>query len=149
MRHDPGHLIDLAPTILELAGGRWPESFAGRPVPPPPGTSLAPAFAHDGAVTHEYLWWYHIGNRALRLGDWKLVAAADSPWELYDLRTDRAESQDLAASHPDTVRKLEQAWTRHMEEFRALATRDAPPAKAGGKGQKHPDARPQKAEQGD
>jgi arylsulfatase len=149
LRHDPGHLIDLAPTILELAGGRWPESFAGRPVPPPPGTSLAPAFAHDGAVTHEYLWWYHIGNRALRLGDWKLVAAADSPWELYDLRTDRAESQDLAASHPDTVRKLEQAWTRHMEEFRALATRDAPPAKAGGKGQKHPDARPQKAEQGD
>ncbi len=75
LRHDPGHLIDLAPTILEVAGGKWPPTLAGRPVPPPPGKSLVPALAKDGSVTHDYLWWYHIGNRAIRMGDWKLVAA--------------------------------------------------------------------------
>jgi arylsulfatase len=124
LRHDPGHLIDLAPTILEAAGGRWPSTFAGRPVPPPPGKSLLPALAKDGSVTHDYLWWYHIGNRAIRMGDWKLVAAKDSPWELYDLRTDRSESRDLAAQEPDKVRELEESWTRHLEEFRRLALED-------------------------
>jgi arylsulfatase len=123
LRHDPGHLIDLAPTILELAGGKWPETFAGQPMPAPPGKSLVPAFARDGSVTHEYFWWYHIGNRAIRAGDWKLVAAKDSPWELYDLRADRSESHNLAAEHPEKVRELQQAWTRHAEEFRELANK--------------------------
>jgi arylsulfatase len=90
-------------------------------VPPPPGKSLVPAFAKDGAVTHDYLWWYHIGNRAIRVGDWKLVAPAQAPWELYDLRSDRAESKNLAAEHPEKVEELQQAWTRHADEFRALA----------------------------
>ncbi|MCY3019686.1 MAG: arylsulfatase [Planctomycetota bacterium] len=79
LRHDPGHLIDLAPTVLELAGGKWPETFDGKPVPPPPGKSLVPAFAKDGSVTHDYFWWYHDGNRALRAGDWKLVADHKGP----------------------------------------------------------------------
>jgi arylsulfatase len=124
LRHDPGHLIDLAPTILELAGGKWPQVLlekTGRPVPPPPGKSLVPALAKDGSVTRDYLWWYHIGNRAIRVGDWKLVAPAAAPWELYDLRSDRAESKNLAAEHPDKVKELQQAWTRHADEFRALA----------------------------
>ncbi len=123
LRHNPGHLIDLAPTILELAGGKWPETFAGKPVPPPPGKSLAPVFAKDGAVTHDYFWWYHDGNRAIRVGDWKLVADHDSGWELYDMRRDRAESINLAADHPDKVKQLDQEWTRHAEEFRSLNAR--------------------------
>lgn len=126
-RHDPGHLIDLAPTILELAGGRWPDTLHGKPVPPPPGKSLVRAFAQDGSVTRDYLWWYHIGNRAIRVGDWKLVAADSAPWELYDLNNDRCESKNLAAEHPDKVAQLQQQWTRHMEEFRALAMQDLPP----------------------
>jgi arylsulfatase len=123
LRHNPGHLIDLAPTILEVAGGRWPETVAGQPVPPPPGKSLAPVFAKDGTVTHDYFWWYHDGNRAIRIGDWKLVADHESPWELYDMRTDRAESRNLAASQPEKVKQLEREWTRRMEEFRALSVR--------------------------
>jgi arylsulfatase len=123
LRHNPGHLIDLAPTILELAGGKWPETFADKPVPPPPGKSLAPAFAKDNSVTHDYFWWYHDGNRAIRVGDWKLVADHESAWELYDLRRDRAESSNLAADHPDKVKELEQEWARHTEEFRSLSAR--------------------------
>lgn len=122
LRHDMGHFIDLPPTVLELAGGRWPEKWEGKPVPPRPGKSLAPAFARDGAVTRESLWWYHAGNRAIRMGDWKLVAeGANGPWELYDMRTDRCESNNLATKNPGKARDLAEQWTRYAEEFRRLA----------------------------
>jgi len=124
LRHNPGHVIDLAPTILEVAGGSWP---AKATQPPPPGKSLVPVFAKDGTVTHDDLWWYHDGNRAVRVGDWKLVADHTNPWELYDLRTDRAESHNLAAEHPDQVRQLADLWTRRAQEIKTLATADLPP----------------------
>ena len=83
IRHTPGHVIDLVPTILEAAGGKRLETWQGQPVPPPPGKSLLPLFAKDGTVVHESLWWLHEGNRALRVGDWKIVAAGkNTPWEL-------------------------------------------------------------------
>jgi len=126
LRRQPGHLIDLAPTILELAGGEWPQTFLGKPVPRPPGKSLVPAFAKDGAVTHDYLWWYHSGNRAIRVGDWKWVAAGEAAPELYNLKSDRSECTNLAADYPDKLSELQQAWTRYMEEFRALAKQDLP-----------------------
>jgi arylsulfatase len=121
LRHNPGHLVDLVPTILELAGGKWPADSVGKPVPAPPGKSLVPVFTKDGTVTHDSFWWCHDGNRAVRVGDWKLVADHEHPWELYDLRVDRCESHDLAAEMPDKVRELERIWTRQMETCRALA----------------------------
>jgi arylsulfatase len=119
-------LIDLPLTILELAGGKWPKAFPGMPMPPPPGRSLVPAFAKDGTVRRECLWWFHDGNRALRAGDWKLVSDHQNPWELYNLRTDRAESRNLAIKNPGKVRELERIWTRHLQEFRALASQPLP-----------------------
>jgi arylsulfatase len=125
-RRNPGHLIDIAPTILELAGGTWPQTFNGKPVPPPPGKSLVPAFTHDNSVSHDYLWWLHDGNRAIRVGNWKLVTDHTGPWELYDLEADRSETHNLAGKYPDKVKDLEAAWTRHLEEFRELAKQDLP-----------------------
>jgi len=125
LRHNPGHVVDLVPTILDVAGGKRFETWNGRPVPAPPGTSLAPAFAQDGAVGHEYLWWAHEGNRAIRVGDWKLVAAGNkAPWELYDLSVDRTETHNLAAERPDQVRELKSMWEQHRDEFYELAKRD-------------------------
>jgi arylsulfatase A-like enzyme len=124
LRHNPGHLVDLAPTLLELAGGHWPETFNGQPVPPPAGRSLAPVFSQDGSVAHACFWWLHDRNAAIRIGDWKLVCDHDAPWELYDLRADRSESHNVVLEHPDKVNELEQAWRRHLEEFSALVKRD-------------------------
>ncbi len=125
LRRNPGHVIDLAPTILAAAGIDAAGAFDAS-APPPPGRSLLPAFARDGSVPHDYLWWYHEGNRALRAGDWKLVAAgADGPWELYDLRTDRAESNDLSAGRPEKRRELEAIYNEMLEEFRRLVEREA------------------------
>jgi arylsulfatase A-like enzyme len=128
LRHNPGHLIDIVPTVLEVAGSKRLASWEGKPVPPPPGKSLVPAFAKDNTVTHDALWWLHEGNRAVRVGDWKLVAAGENgPWELYDLKADRAESQDLSSKQPAKARELEQAWTRLRDEFVVLAKQDLPP----------------------
>jgi arylsulfatase A-like enzyme len=124
LRHNPGHVIDLAPTILEVAGADRVTTLDGQPVPKPPGTSLVAAFQRDGAVQHDALWWLHEGNRAIRVGDWKLVAAKDAPWELFDLATDRAETRDLSASRPEMVRELSRRWERLRDEFTALARRD-------------------------
>jgi arylsulfatase len=126
-RRTPGHVIDLAPTILELAGGRWPAAWEGQPVPPPPGRSLAPVFAADGAVAREPLWWLHEGHRAIRDGDWKLVAAADAPWELYNLRVDRSEMTNLVGRFPDQAARLALAWTNQWLAIQALARPDAAP----------------------
>jgi arylsulfatase len=127
-RRNPGHLIDLAPTIIELAGGAWPKEFNGKPVPPTPGKSLVPAFAKDGTVARDYFWFYHEHHRAYIAGDWKLVALGEHPpeWELYDLRTDRCESRNVASQYYEKVKELERAWTVHMEEFRELAKQDLP-----------------------
>jgi arylsulfatase A-like enzyme len=125
LRHDPGHLIDIVPTILQAAGAPGhSQAPEGRPFPTPPGKSLMPAFAHDGALRHDDLWWAHDGNRAIRVGDWKLVAAKNEPWELYDLATDRTETRDLAPTNLTKVRELAQRWQRRMDEFTALARDD-------------------------
>ena len=127
LRHTPTHLIDVVPTLLELTGGKIPATIQGHAVPPSPGRSLVPAFAKDVTVPHEFLWWQHEDNRAIRVGDWKLVALAKGEWELYDLATDRGESKNLAASRPEKVRELEALWKRQDEENRHLAMTDLPP----------------------
>jgi arylsulfatase len=128
LRHTPSHLIDIVPTLLELIGGKAPETVDDQPVPAPPGHSLVPALAKDVTIPHDYLWWQHEANRALRVGDWKIVAAGEkSPWELYDLSTDRCESHDLATAQPERVKQLAALWNQKTDEFDALALKDATP----------------------
>ncbi|MCA9267789.1 MAG: arylsulfatase, partial [Planctomycetales bacterium] len=87
------------------------------------------AFHDDVVIDRDFLWWLHDGHRAVREGDWKLVAASGDPWELYDLSVDRAESNDLAQSHPDVVQRLEAIWNRQLEETNRLASKTLPPKK--------------------
>ena len=79
-------------------------------------------------MAHDYFWWFHEGNRAVRVGDWKLVSAGkNGAWELYDLNADRSEMHDLASSQPDKVAALRKVWQEHFDEFRATALKDMPP----------------------
>ncbi len=115
LRHTPGHVIDIVPTILEVTGITKPAVWEGQPIPPAPGRSLVPSFAEDVVIDRDYLWWLHEGNRAIRVGDYKLVAAKGDPWELYDLGQDRAESRNLAEEHPEKVDELAALWNRQVE----------------------------------
>ena len=126
LRHTPAHLIDIVPTILDVVGIDKPAEWDGEPIPPAPGRSLVPAFHQDVTLKRDSLWWLHEGNRAIRVGDWKLVAAKDDPWELYDLRTDRAESHNLAQERPEKAKQLEALWDRQLEAISRLAAKTAP-----------------------
>jgi arylsulfatase len=117
LRHTPAHVIDVVPTILELAGVTKPQEWQGTPVPPAPGKSLVAAFANDTTIERESLWWLHEGNRASRVGDWKLVALRDHDWELYNLANDRTEQLNLASKHPDRVKTLSDLWEKQTQAF--------------------------------
>jgi arylsulfatase A-like enzyme len=121
LRTTPAHVIDIVPTILEVVGIEKPKEWNGEPIPPAPGKSLVTVFAQDVTVERDSLWWLHEGNRAVRVGDWKLVAAEGTPWELYDLKTDRAEQNNLASKFPERVRELEQVWQSQTDSFTELA----------------------------
>lgn len=126
LRHTPAHVIDIVPTILDVAGVEKPTEWEGEPIPPAPGRSLVPAFQKDVTIDRDLLWWLHEGNRAIRVGDWKLVAAKDDPWELYDLRDDRAESNNLAEERPEKAKELESLWDSQLKAMMALAAKTAP-----------------------
>jgi len=122
LRHTPAHVIDLVPTFLEIAGSKPSATWKNQPVPAAPGKSLLPAFAKDVTVERESLWWLHESNRALREGNWKIVAAGkDSPWELYDLTSDRSETRNLAGSRPEKALKMAESWQRQWQAIEKLA----------------------------
>ena len=112
---------------MQLAGGKPPEMWQEIRVPTKPGISLTPLFAKDAGVSgRECLWWRHEGNRAIRVGDWKLVAAGkDARWELYDLAGDRGEQRNRAAKTPDKVEEMAALWEKKDAENRAYCTRQA------------------------
>ena len=111
VRDQVGHLVDLMPTLAAVAGaGPLPER-AGRPCPPWEGRSLLSSFR--GAPPEERtLFWEHEGNAAVRQGSWKLVRRhrGGGAWELYELRRDPTEMEDLAAAEPERVQALRALW---------------------------------------
>lgn len=108
-----GHIIDIAPTLYELAGAAYPTTFQGLKPHPLPGKSLIPVlFDADSSVAREEgLFWERAGNRAARLGKWKLVSTWPSySWELYDLENDPTERTDVAGSNHALVSTLSKAY---------------------------------------
>lgn len=116
-RDQAAHVIDLVPTILDIAGLSPTGNWNDKPIPPAPGKSLLSAIQNNETVSREYLWWLHEGNRAIRMGDWKLVAARDQAWELFDLETDRAETSNLAQEMPQKVSAMAAKWEEITQTF--------------------------------
>ena len=110
MVREPGHLVDVMPTLAELAGAKYPARFDGHDIRPMSGRSFAGAFDGKPLTRSVPIFWEHEGNKAVRDGKWKLVAQFGAPWQLYDMSTDRTETRDLAAAHPDIAARMTQQW---------------------------------------
>jgi arylsulfatase A-like enzyme len=134
LRTTPAHVIDVVPTILELTGATKPADWKGVPIPAAPGKSLVAALKADVTIERSSLWWLHEENKAIRVGDYKLVAAKGDAWALYDLKTDRAEQNDLSAKMPEKAKELADLWQKQTDEYVALAKltlAEQPKGKAG------------------
>src|SRR4029077_16405795 len=92
----------------------------GVQIQPLEGRSLVPAF-DSKPIDREAIYWEHEGNRAIRVGDWKLVAKGPAaPWELYDLKADRTETNNLAEQHPERVRQMTANWEAWAHRAKVL-----------------------------
>jgi len=85
-------------------------------VTPKQGISLAPVFRGEKWDGHDFLFWEHEGNKAVRWGDWKLVSRDRGKWELYNMKQDRTELHDLIAEKPDIAERMIAEWERWADQ---------------------------------
>ena len=124
LRTQPGHLIDIMATCVEIAGLNYPINFNGNDIHPLEGKSLVPAFTNK-TVNREFIFWEHEGNRALRMGKWKLVSktkiqkkftpADENAWELYNIEEDPSELNNLALKYSDKVKIMAVIWEKEAQ----------------------------------
>lgn len=118
-----GHIIDIAPTIYDLAGAKYPETYQGIQPYALPGQSLLPVLFDDAQVVErpEGLFWERAGNRAARIDHWKLVSTWPSyTWELYDLEKDPTETNNVARENHEVVSRLSQAYFKWADGVGAV-----------------------------
>lgn len=121
-------VVDLAPTVLDLAGLKTPDVYRGVPQLPMAGVSLAYTFSDASAASRRSTQYFELfGHRAIYHQGWKAVAFhkkgqpfAEDPWDLYDLTEDFSEVHDVAAQHPEKVKELQQLWLAEAGRFGAL-----------------------------
>ncbi len=109
--HQPGHLIDIMATCVDVSGAEYPREYRGQKITPMEGRSLAPAFENK-QIEREAIYWEHEGNKAIRVGKWKLVSRHPNKWELYDMEKDRTELNDLAKKRPEKAAELEEMYDK-------------------------------------
>jgi len=125
----PGHLIDIMATCLELGGAKYPKTYGDRTIDPLQGKSLVPILHGKKREAHEALYFHFGTDRALRQGNWKLVSAKLGRWELYDLDADRSELNDLSTKHPERVKKMAAEWFRLAKDVDRLPQKSLKPVK--------------------
>ncbi|MDA3924550.1 MAG: arylsulfatase [Kiritimatiellae bacterium] len=113
LRNDICHVVDIVPTLLDIAGVK---TESKNNIPALPGKSIVPTFNNPGALKDRGpIFFSHEGNRALRIGDYKLVSAkthGNDQWELYNLAKDRSECNNLAATQPERVKEMAEHWQK-------------------------------------
>ncbi len=144
-----GHVTDLMPTFVELAGATHPSTFEGRQIQPLEGRSLVPVLEGRTREDRSPVFWEHEGNRAVREGPWKLVARYREDWELYQTEADRTEQHNVASANPEKVKELSslyEAWAKRCGVVSPeQLPRQRPIVPAGG----HADNRPNAPTSGD
>jgi arylsulfatase len=133
-----GHVIDVAPTVLEAAGLPEPKVVNGTPQIPMDGRSLLPTFDRADAPAPRDTQYFEIsGNRAIYHDGWLAGTIHKAPWEpqprrplaedvweLYDVRADFSLSNDLAAAQPDKLRELQALFLAEAERHNVLPIDD-------------------------
>lgn len=136
--HTPAHLVDVLPTLAELAGAEIPSEFPGREPTPLAGVSLVPILSGGALEKRPPLHFLFEQDRGLRDGDWKIVSFRAGPWELYDMQNDPAEVHDVAAEHPDRVEKMATEWHRMTRDVLMAPEREQGPVESTAKPKHHP-----------
>jgi arylsulfatase A-like enzyme len=130
----PAHLIDVLPTFAAVAGAALSNTFPGRELTPLAGISLAPILAGETIAKRPPIHLLYGSDRGLRDGEWKLVSFQSHPWELYHIPSDRAETKNVAAQHPEIVERMAKTWHAMSKdvlmspaaELKPVATETAP-----------------------
>jgi len=113
--HSPAHVMDITVTCLDAAGIPPLAELNGKATIPLEGESFLTALSGRNWSREAPIFWEHEGNRAVRAGNWKLVAERSGPWELYEMNEDRTELNDLVEVNPGKAKELEalyEAWAR-------------------------------------
>jgi len=105
-----GHIIDITPTFMDITGAKYPKEIGGTKTKPVAGKSLLPIFKGEERVPHSEIYWQFNKAKAVRQGDWKLVRFGETPWELYNMKTDRTELNNVADDHPEKAEELAKLW---------------------------------------
>ncbi len=141
------HIIDILPTILELTGGSYPSADNLHALE---GKSVWPLLSGESETIHEWLFWEHEGNRAVRYENWKLLSRfkhdttyfkrwhfpkdpRDQEWELYNIENDRTEQVELSGQYPERVKIMEsrwQEWANRVGVIQGLGSYDGKRLKA-------------------
>ena len=120
-----GFLPDLMATFVDVAQTKYPEEYDGNTIVSTPGKSLVPLFKGENKRIHtEPIFWEHEGNKAVRLGKYKLVSKWNSEqettWELYNMETDRSEMHNLASSETEKVEEMAAMYDNWAETNHVL-----------------------------
>ncbi|MCF0195977.1 MAG: arylsulfatase, partial [Bacteroidaceae bacterium] len=125
----PCQYIDVMPTFLEATGTTYPTTYKGNTITPlaPEGQSFLPLLTGEGEWKGErVLFWEHETGKAVRVGDWKMTALCGGGWQLFNLRNDYSETNNVAAEHPDKVREMKALWNEWAIRVGLKVTADIP-----------------------
>jgi arylsulfatase len=125
-----GHVTDIMATLVEIAGAIHPNTYQGLPILPLEGKSLLPALRGRTNDRTTPIFWEHEGNRAVRLGSWKLVAHHSQEWELYNVEADRTELMNQAANYPERVKEMSGLYDAWAKRCNVLLPEKLPREKA-------------------
>ncbi|MFB2121633.1 arylsulfatase [Parapedobacter sp. 2B3] len=121
MAYTPAHIIDVVPSLMEYGLVEHPDEYHGKQIRGIDGASLVPLIEGGSSIPARVYFWEHLGFRAVRKGDWKVVSTfPENRWELYNMDVDRSEAVDLSSVFPEKVEELDSLYVDWAESSNVL-----------------------------